>query len=197
MTGAALAALCVPALLAGSVIAHATGGAVAAAPTLVTVGERQAHVATGFTVSPGRVVTVAHVLEGNTATVRGDDGIARRAVVVRRDDRLDLALLAVAGLPPGHAFVPAGTRLIVHHDGATAALPARVVRRIDARVRTAGASGVVRRPGLELAAAVAAGDSGAPVVRDGRLAGVVFARSRERPGVAYAVDATALARLTR
>jgi hypothetical protein len=71
-----------------------------------------------------------------------------------------------------------------------------VLRTIDARVRRAGSDRVARRPALELAARAGAGDSGAPVMRDGRVAGIVFARSSRRPGIAYAVDARALDRLT-
>jgi S1-C subfamily serine protease len=191
------AALCAPALLVASAVAHATGGGVATAPAIVKVGDGPAAVATGFAVSPLRVVTVAHVLEGDAVSVRGADGISRRAAVVRRDDELDLALLAVRGLPPATGFTPAGTRMLAHRDGGVAALPVHVLRRIAARVRTAGESSAVRRPALELAGALAAGDSGAPVIRDGRVAGVVFARSRDRPGIAYAVDAAVLERLLR
>ena len=73
-----------------------------------------------------------------------------------------------------------------------------MTRRLDARIRTAGGGVIARRPVLELRAAVRAGDSGAPLVgRDGAVDGVVFARSRERAGVAYAVDAAALAALLR
>jgi Trypsin-like peptidase domain len=193
--GRRLALLCAPTVLAASAVAHATGGDVSTAPALVRVGERGANVATGFTVSPGRVVTVAHAVEGDSVTVRGTDGIARRAAVVRRDETLDLALLAMPGQRPPPGFTPAGPRLLVLRGGEPAALPVRVVREIAANVRTAGQTDVARRPALELAGAVAAGDSGAPVLRDGHIAGVVFARSRDRPGVAYAVDAEALARL--
>jgi S1-C subfamily serine protease len=67
------------------------------------------------------------------------------------------------------------------------------VRRIRASV-----DGGPRRRALELRAAVAAGDSGAPVVTtSGRVAGVVFARSRTRAGSAYAVDASAVEALLR
>jgi hypothetical protein len=190
-----LALLCAPAVLAASAVAHATGGDVSTAPALVTVGERGANVATGFTVSPGRVVTVAHAVEGDSVTVRGTDGVARRGALIRRDETLDLALLAVPGQRPAPGFIPAGPRLLVLRGGEPAALPVRVVREIAANVRTAGQTDVARRPALELAGAVAAGDSGAPVLRDGHIDGVVFARSRDRPGVAYAVDAEALARL--
>jgi hypothetical protein len=88
--------------------------------------------------------------------------------------------------------------VLVRRGPAVKALPARVVRRIDATVRTAGVPGsAVHRPALELAASPAAGDSGAPVVAGGRIAGVVFARSSRRPGVAYAVDASVLEGLLR
>jgi hypothetical protein len=189
------AAVCVPAVLAASAIAHVTAGGAGAGPTVVAVGDGPATIATGFSVADGRVVTVAHVLERAAITVRGADGVARRGSVVRRDDELDLALLDVPGLPAAPARLGAGTRLLVRRDGRIAALPARVVRGIDARVRTAGSGRVAHRPALELAARAAAGDSGAPVVVGSRVAGVVFARSDGRAGVAYAVDAAVLERL--
>ena len=125
-----LAACVAVALLAASAIAHATGAA-PAGTALVTVGAAPGGIATGFTVAPGRVVTVAHVstppaparpppptppppgpaarrpptpipapgARRGPVAVRGSDGVARRATVVRRDARLDLALLSVPGLP--------------------------------------------------------------------------------------------------
>jgi S1-C subfamily serine protease len=187
----AAALLCAPLALAGAAIGNAGAGDGIAAPAIVTVGGGRTHVATGFTVSAGRVVTVAHLLEGDTITVRSGDGVVRRGAVLRRDDTLDLALLAVPGLRPAPVFARAGTRMLVRRGGTVVAEPARVVRRITAHL------GATRRPALELAATVAAGDSGAPVLVDGRLAGVVFARSRERAGIAYAVDAAALVRFLR
>jgi V8-like Glu-specific endopeptidase len=51
----------------------------------------------------------------------------------------------------------------------------------------------VRRPALELRVDVGPGDSGAPVVTpDGRVGGVVFARSNVRDHTAYAVAVSAL-----
>jgi Trypsin-like peptidase domain len=196
VTRAGFALLCGPAVVAAAAVGHASGGG-ATAPAIVTVGDGPAAVATGFSVSPGRVVTVAHVLEGAAIGVRGSDGVTRRGALVRRDDALDLALLAVPGLRPERSPSPAGTRVLVHRDGAATPLPARVIRHVTARVRRAGASGSVRRPALELAASPRAGDSGAPVLVDGRVAGILFARSHDRPGVAYAVDASVLARLLR
>jgi S1-C subfamily serine protease len=123
-------------------------------------------VATGFVAGDGRVVTVAHVL-GHDVRVDG-----RPARVVRRDDRLDLALLAadVSGPP-------------VRLGGDDP----RVVRRADASVDGSG----WKRPVLELRIAAERGDSGAPVLTpSGRVIGVVFAASRSRPGRAWAIDAS-------
>lgn len=140
-------------------------------PELVTV--RAGHDrATGFVAGDGLVMTVAHVL-GDDIVVDG-----RPATIARVDRGRDLALLRVPGLR-GEPARPGGggdTRLLGR--------PAPIVRRIDASV-----DGGPRRPALEIRADVAAGDSGAPLVTPtGRVAGVVFARSRTRPGVAYAVD---------
>jgi S1-C subfamily serine protease len=188
------AAVAAAAVLAASAIAHATGGG-GAGPAVVAVETPGARSATGFVVD-GRVVTVAHAVEDGPVTVRGADGVGRRATVVRRDASLDLAVLAVADVP-----APAigrgrgsGDRLLLRR----APVAATVLRRIDARVRTGDGRLLARRPAIELRARVAPGDSGAPLVgADGRVRGVLFAASDGRPGIAYAVDAAALERLLR
>jgi V8-like Glu-specific endopeptidase len=161
-------------------------------PLRVTSG---AETATGFAVGPDRVVTVAHVLDG---TVKVGGSAAR---VLRLDRRSDLALLAVAGVSataPAEAAAGAGdrVRLLRLRDGHSSSVSVRVRRPIVAHIRTAGAVRAVTRPALELASRVAPGDSGAPVVSDsGALAGVIFAASNRREDTAYAVDASAVARL--
>jgi S1-C subfamily serine protease len=176
-----LAALAAAALLAPSVAA-----APPRPPQVVAVSVAHAtgppDAATGFVAGEGLVVTVAHVLADGGSIAAG----GRRATVVRLDPRLDLALLRVPGVRGDRPRLAAGT-----DDTTLLGRPAPVVRRISARV-----DGGSARPALELRAEVAAGDSGAPVVTaSGRLAGVVFARSQEHAGVAYAVDATAVAQL--
>jgi S1-C subfamily serine protease len=138
--------------------------------------------ATGFVAAPGRIVTVAHVLErGGAVSVRG-----RTARVVRVDRASDLALLAVG--VEGTRAGGRGVRVL----GAAGRTSAEVRRRITARI------GAYARPALELRAEIGAGDSGAPVVDGrGRLLGVVFARSRLRDDVAYAVGARAVEDLLR
>jgi hypothetical protein len=187
------------ALLAASAIGHATAGPARSGAVVVSVETRGLRAATGFVAADGRVVTVAHAVSHGAIAVRGPGGATRAATVVRRDDELDLALLAVPGIEDAAAAevrraAPGSAHLVVRRDGATATLRVALRRRIEARVRNAATGAVLRRPALELGVAIGAGDSGAPVIgADGRVAGVVFARSRDRGGVAYAVDATALA----
>jgi hypothetical protein len=170
-----LAAVVAALLLAPCVVASPPR---APEPVTVAVGHDRAM---GFVAGDGLVVTVAHVL-GPQITADG-----RPATVASVDRGNDLALLRVAGVQGEAARFGGGE--------ATSLLgrPAPVVRRIRASV-----DGGPRRPALELRAEVAAGDSGAPVItRGGRVAGVVFARSRTRGDVAYAVDGGAVAAILR
>jgi S1-C subfamily serine protease len=151
--------------------------------------------ATGVAAGGGRVVTVAHVLDGGSAVrVAG-----RPARVVRADRRLDLAVLAVPGLRGRALRLGSGTgpgEVEVLRDGRSRALSAHVRRRVTATVNAPG--GTVIRPALELAAAVRPGDSGAPVTDPaGRVLGIVFARSDDGPPTAWAVDASAVRTLLR
>jgi S1-C subfamily serine protease len=182
-----------------AVVAAGCGGAESPdrpAPPVVSVLATGSERATGFAVAPGRVVTVAHAVPGGRSV--GLDSPARSAHVLRRDRSADLALIAVRGLPaPGveTAAAKAGdsVRLLLLRDGRVAGRSATVRRAIEAHVRGPGSSRPLRRPALELDVRVRAGDSGAPVLTgDGRLAGVLFARSRNRSDTAYAVDARGL-----
>jgi S1-C subfamily serine protease len=151
-------------------------------------------VGSGFVVRPGRVVTVAHLLERRLRiVVRSPGGPARRAQLLRVDRRGDLALLAVPGLPGSSlrtAEAGEDVRLMLLRGGQSMTRHARVRRAIEAHVRAAPGARPHTRPALELAARIAAGDSGAPVVTaGGGVAGVLFARSREDAHTAYAVDA--------
>jgi S1-C subfamily serine protease len=178
------------ALIALALVVAGCGGA-PDRPAVFQVTSRPDEVATAFALGSGRAVTVAHVVEG--PVLRLQDG--RRAIVRRVDQANDLALLSVPGLHAPSARVgPANGNVVVLvvRDGKVTALPARVQRQIIARIRTPDGRRVVRRRALELAADIVPGDSGAPVVTsDGHVAGVVFAQSNRRAGVAYAVSALA------
>ena len=201
MRGLLLAAIA--AVVVGVAVAEAVtrGADPARRPTLVAVSAGSGpgrSVATGFAAGRGRVVTVAHVLDaGGALRVRGADDRRRPARLLRVDRRLDLAVLAVHGLP-GRRVRPTADgdalRILVRRAEGRRALPARVRRRVLATVQTATGATAAHRPALELAAALDPGDSGAPVVTPGgAVAGVVFATSSRRPRTAYAVSGTALA----
>lgn len=209
-----LAAAAVPAVavaVAIAVVVAAAAGLAAVAlagrdagpapPTVVAVQVRgavgAADAATGVVLGPGRVLTVAHVLlRPGRVVVRGPGGAARPASVLRTDPALDLAVLRVPGVdgpPPRAGDAGAHDAVLVLRSG-TRPRAATVRRRVVARL--ADQAGRPRRPSLELAADVRGGDSGAPVVtRDGRVVGVVYARSTRRPGTAYAVRGPGLRRL--
>jgi Trypsin-like peptidase domain len=176
------------AVVAGAAIGRATAGPPRAGVVVVSVEARGLRAATGFVAADGRVVTVAHAVGDGNVIVTGPDGEAREARVVRRDEELDLATLSVPGLRHTTAAALGGPRVVVRRDGETATVPADIVRHINARIRDAATDVVRARPALELSTDVGAGDSGAPVIgADGRVAGVIFARSRDREGIAYAV----------
>jgi S1-C subfamily serine protease len=165
-------------------------------PRVVSVLGQGSERATGFAVAPGQVVTVAHAVPDGVR-VRTASGAAR---VLRRDPRADLALLAVRGVRASGvetAAVKGGdsVRLLLLRDGQVDARSVVVRRAIEAHVSAPGSS-AVSRPALELDVRLRAGDSGAPVLTgDGELAGVLFARSRNNRGTAYAVDAAAVEEL--
>jgi S1-C subfamily serine protease len=158
----------------------------------VAAGGLVPEVATGVAAGDGRVLTVAHALAG-----RGAVRVAGRpARVLRSDDRLDLALLAVPGLRAPAVRLGGDARrvtLAVLRHGRTRALGGAVRRRVVVRFRDQPSDAPKVRPGLELAASIDPGDSGAPVLDPrGRVLGVVYARSRDRADTAWAVDASAV-----
>ena len=158
----------------------------------VAAGGLVPEVATGVAVGDGRVLTVAHAVAG-----RGAVRVAGRpARVLRVDGRLDLALLAVPGLrAPAVRLGEVARRvtLAVLRDGRPTPLGGAVRRRVVIRFRDQPSDPPEVRPGLEVAASINPGDSGAPVLDTrGRVLGVVYARSRDRADTAWAVDASAV-----
>ena len=152
--------------------------------------------ATGFVAGDGRIVTVAHVLDGGGAVSVRSAGGRLAARVVGSDRAGDLALLAVDGLAGMRSPAGSGVRAVAARRDGPRALPVSIRREITAKVRDSAGPTVYSREALELVGEVRAGDSGAPVLDgDGRLLGVIFARSQRRAGTAYAVDAAVVERL--
>ncbi|MBB4660465.1 trypsin-like peptidase domain-containing protein [Conexibacter arvalis] len=177
---------------------------------MVVVRTGAAGAATGFVAGDDRVVTVAHVLDGTGLAVRSPGGGWTTATALCRDRDADLALLAApgtSGAPLRVAPAEQGAPVLLPvvrgtaaaggpgAAGGPAAVRGELRRRITAHVAT-GLGGASRRTLLELGVNARVGDFGAPVVTaDGAVAGVLFARSVGRAGIAYAEDGAALRRL--
>jgi S1-C subfamily serine protease len=158
----------------------------------VATGGLVPEIATGVATGDDRVLTVAHALSGRHAI----EVAGRPARVVRLDRRLDLALLEVPGLRARALRLGGDARRVsirVIRGRRPTTVAGSIRRHVLIRWRDQPGDPPHERPGLQLAAAIDPGDSGAPVVdRRGRLLGVLYARSDEPDGTAWAVDASAV-----
>ena len=150
-------------------------------------------VGTGVVVGDDLVATSAHTLRGADHIDVVAGGARYTAEVVGFDPDLDLAYLA-APLPPGIAPLDVGTS---HEGRATAwafrggsvvAVPVEIVRPIRLETEDIYVEGATVRPAYELHASIRPGDSGGPVVVDGAVVALVWARSTRDDVVAYAID---------
>ncbi len=151
----------------------------------------------GFVFAAERVMTNAHVVAGvSEPRVRvGGEGRGLPGRVVHYDPARDLAVLVVPGLSaPALEFDPDAARGDV---GVVAGFPrggpyrldaARVRERITARGPDIYSSAQVDRDVLSLYAVVQPGNSGGPLLSpEGRVLGVVFAKSLDDPVTGYAL----------
>lgn len=151
----------------------------------------------GWVVAPERVVTNAHVVAGmDRATLRvHGTGRSYTGRVVLFDARRDLAVLAVPDLPA--TPLRQGPELSRGASGVVAGFPLDGPYQLDpARVRDvvqARGSDIYGRPGTSrevysLFAQVRPGNSGGPLLSpDGRVVGVIFAKSLDDPSTGYAL----------
>jgi S1-C subfamily serine protease len=151
----------------------------------------------GWVISPGRVVTNAHVVAGERSELVSVGGVGPTyaAQVVVFDPERDLAILAVPGLGapalPVAGDVGRGTSAVVAgfpENGPYTVGAARV-----RQVLTATGNDIYGRPGIarevySLYAKVRPGNSGGPLLdTSGRVIGVVFATSLDDPQTGYAL----------
>ena len=148
------------------------------------------------------VVTAGHVVAGAREIRVTHDATTRPGTVVAFDPDMDLAYLAVDGLGGAASTIdssevdPGDTGTVhVVRDGVAVTVPVTVERRIRIRTEDVYVEGETLRPGFELRAAVEEGDSGGAVVVDGRVVGIVWARSRRAGDRAYAIDPVAAGEL--
>ena len=156
---------------------------------------------TGFVIGRDKMLTNAHVVAGTTSVTVEQRGSELPARVVDYDPRRDLAVLEVKGLtgrplafataqPSGSPVVVAGYPL----DGPYTLTAGRVRDRITLRGPDIYGSTTVTRDVLTLRAVVQPGNSGGPLLTpDGRVGGVVFGASVDRPDVGFALTAAEVA----
>ena len=152
----------------------------------------------GFVVAPNTVVTNAHVVAGEKTTeiIRPDRSRAK-ATVTLFDPARDLAVLRVDrlglnALPVVEETLDQGALgAVFGHPGGQAQV-ADTPSKVNRRVQAVGRDLYDRRPTTRdvfiLAARLAPGYSGGPLVTTGgQVAGVAFAIAPDRDGVAYAL----------
>lgn len=158
---------------------------------------RQGQEGSGWVVADGKIVTNAHVVAGLddiVLRVRGT-GQSHRGRVVLFDPRRDLAVIdapdvRAAPLPLGAPLARGGSAVVAGFplDGPYRESPARVRTELTAR----GAD-IYGRPGIardiySLFATVQPGNSGGPLLDpQGRVVGVVFAKSLDDTNTGYAL----------
>jgi uncharacterized membrane protein required for colicin V production len=156
----------------------------------------QSQSGTGFVIADDRVVTNAHVLAGVTEPViEAPDGQVLSGRVVYFDPFDDLAVIVVPGLDARP--LPTSPTLSEGADAAFQGYPyggpfssgaAEVLSVSVAQVQDIYGSTNAPREIYTLAADVREGNSGGPLLDlDGRVAGVIFARSGDTANVGYAV----------
>ncbi|HVA21872.1 MAG TPA: MarP family serine protease [Candidatus Micrarchaeia archaeon] len=150
----------------------------------------------GFPIAGGLILTNAHVVAGaSQVVVQPPGGRSVAATVVVFDPLRDVALLRAAGLHLdalrfGSAGGRGATGAVVGYPGGGAERVVAAASRgtLDAVGRDIYAQAIVTRPIEVLDADIRPGNSGGPfLARDGRVIGVVFAKSTVTPGLGFAL----------
>jgi S1-C subfamily serine protease len=156
----------------------------------------------GFVYAPGRVMTNAHVLAGVSDPVVEAEGEEYEATPVFVDEEVDVAVLAVPGLPQvplAFSGVVADTdddAIIMGYPGGGPLFvgPARVRDQGPISGPDFRNSQTVQRDVYALRGDVRAGNSGGPLFDPaGQVIGVVFASAIDDPATGYALTARQVA----
>ena len=162
--------------------------------TAYACGQNQS--GSGFVIARNRVITNAHVVAGvGQPVVEAPNGQTIEASIVYFDPEDDLAVLAVNGL--GAAPLPVGGTLQTGSSAVVDGYPyggpfttgsAQVLAVTSSSVADIYNKQKTIREIYSLAADVQPGNSGGPLLStDGRIAGIVFARSATQSNLGYAM----------
>nr|WP_237544670.1 MarP family serine protease [Streptomyces sp. SID4946] len=193
----------VPRPTGDSVTAAATNAAKASTVKIEGVSGSEGREGSGFVFAPGRVMTNAHVVAGIARpSVRvGGVGPVYPARVVLFDPDRDVAVLYVPGLTApvlrfdtsasrGDSAVVAG----YPQDGSLNLQAATVGNLVRATGQNIYSDGAVTREIYSIRSTVRPGNSGGPLLTtDGRVFGVVFARSTSDAETGYVLTASEVA----
>jgi S1-C subfamily serine protease len=190
-----------PAVLASAGVRKAHGSIVKVVGNAPSCGKQIE--GSGFVYAPQRVMTNAHVVGGVThPTVQiGGEGKLYRATVVLFDPTSDVAVLYVPSLnsaPLGFdSGGSSGDNAVVAgfpEDGPFTPVAARIRQEIEAQGQDVYQRGSATRDIFSLYAQVLQGNSGGPLLTsDGKVYGVVFAKSLEDSRTGYALTAKQVA----
>lgn len=156
----------------------------------------QAQAGTGFVISDDRIVTNAHVVAGvSEPVVEAPDGEVIIGSIVYFDPIDDLAVIAAPGLDAPALVIgdtlDAGTDAAFDgypYGGPFASGAAGIISVSTPTVADIYGDSSHRREVYTIAAEVREGNSGGPLLTlDGRVAGVVFARSSDNDQIGYAM----------
>jgi len=147
----------------------------------------------GSFIAGERIITVAHVVAGSQRVeVVLADGRHVEAVVIAIDRIRDLAILhaeaPVSPLTTGAASEGDSGGFATFRTGLAATIAFRIDHVLVLDAPDIDGQGSYHRQGFELNADVMEGDSGSVLVSHGMATGVVFARSSQHPGRAFAID---------
>lgn len=183
-----------------AVLQRAAQSVVRISGTAYACGQNQS--GSGFVVARNRIVTNAHVVAGvEHPVVEAPNGQAIESRIVYFDSSHDIAVLEADGLAA--APLAMGSDLGVGADAVVDGYPyggpfttgaARVLAVTRSTVADIYGRSESTRSIYSLAATVQPGNSGGPLLStDGRIAGIVFARSADQSNLGYAMTDDELA----
>ena len=145
-------------------------------------------------VEAGLVVTTAHIVAGSRQIeVIDHEGVAYEAVLWWLDPDSDVALLSVPGLTAAPLELGSvgegdeGSFVAWDRRSGFRTSSATVIRELSVTIEDIYIDRQVSRRAIEFRGEVEPGDSGAAVVHDGNVVGMIYAKARDVDNLGYAL----------